>query len=587
MNPKTSVLSLVLFCSILAAGRCHSQENELEPIKIGAEMPAFELKDFRGKSFTGGQFESKTVAVLFFGVECPLVKLYTPTLNKLQAKVGEDLQIIGINSNRQDSITEIENFATITNAKFPLLKDVANRVADQFGATRTPQVFLFNADRKLVYRGAIDDQFTYGKQKAKAETNYLADAIESVLKDNKPTTATTKTEGCIIGRILTEKGTGEVTYANQVSRILNDRCVSCHRSGEVAPFSLTDYDEVIGWAEMIVEVVDDQRMPPWHANPKHGSFKNDVSLSSKEKSLLKTWVENGAPMGNERDLPEPPQFVEGWQIGKPDAVFQMRKRPYRVPATGVIPYKHFVVDPGFKEDKWIKSAEIRIGNRAVVHHVIVGIQDRDRRRTHGEIPSEWITAAAPGSPPLTLNDGFAKKIPAGTKLIFQMHYTPNGTAQTDVTSVGFKFVDESSVKKVVGTREIINERLRIPPGEDNHKVEAKHRFRADALVLKLFPHMHLRGKSFRYTAKYPDGESEILLDIPHYDFNWQNGYEFESPKLMPKGTVIHCVAHYDNSSKNFANPDPTRTVGWGDQTWDEMMIGYFDMALADQDLTKE
>jgi hypothetical protein len=168
-----------------------------------------------------------------------------------------------------------------------------------------------------------------------------------------------------------------------------------------------------------------------------------------------------------------------------------------------------------------------------------------------------------------------------------MHYTPNGTAQTDVTSVGFKFVDESSVKKVVGTREIINERLRIPPGEDNHKVEAKHRFRADALVLKLFPHMHLRGKSFRYTAKYPDGESEILLDIPHYDFNWQNGYEFESPKLMPKGTVIHCVAHYDNSSKNFANPDPTRTVGWGDQTWDEMMIGYFDMALADQDLTKE
>ena len=550
-------------------------------------MPAFELKDFRGKSWPSSQFESKAVAVVFFGVECPLVKLYTPTLSKLKSKLGDDLQIIGINSNRQDSISEIENFAKQTGAEFPLLKDPANRIADQFDAARTPEVFLFNAQRRLAYHGAIDDQFTYGKQKSKSETNYLADAIDSILKNETPAIESTETEGCIIGRMLTEKGTGKVTYANQVSRILNDHCVGCHRSGEVAPFSLTDYDEVIGWAEMIVEVVDDQRMPPWHADPKHGTFKNDASLSDEEKSLLKTWVENGAPMGDAKDLPEPPQFVEGWQIGKPDAVFQMRKRPYRVPATGVIPYKHFAVDPGFKEDKWIQSAEIRIGNRAVVHHVIVGIQDRDGRRTHGEIPSEWVTATAPGSPPLILPDGYAKKIPAGSKLIFQMHYTPNGTSQTDVTSVGFKFVDEATVRKAVGTREIMNERLRIPPGDDNHKVEAKHKFRADALVLKLFPHMHLRGKSFRYTAHYPDGESEILLNIPNYDFNWQNGYEFESPKLMPKGTVIHCVAHYDNSSKNFANPDPTRTVGWGDQTWDEMMIGYFDMALANQDLTKD
>ena len=562
-------------------------DDEPAKLEIGDGLPGFELKSAEGKLIKSAEFKNKkALAVVFVGVECPLVKLYSSRLTKLISKFGDDFQVLGINSNRHDSISEMQFFAKQTKVKFPLLKDPANRVADKFGAMRTPEVFLFDANQKLIYRGAIDDQYSYGIQKPKSKNDYLADAVTATLAGDKPRVAQTKAEGCIIGRIREQKAS-DVTYSKQISRILNEHCVNCHRPGEVAPFSLTDYDEVVGWSEMIEEVIEDRRMPPWHANPKHGTFKNDISLSKEEIALVNTWVKNGAPEGDKADLPEPPKFVEGWQIGKPDVVLAMRKRPYRVPATGVIPYKHFVVKTGFKEDKWVRSAEIRIGNRAVVHHVIVALHDSDDVQSHGQIGSEWITATAPGSKPLELPDGYAKFIPAGAKLIFQMHYTPNGTAQSDISSVGFIFADAASIKKTVGTREIRNRRFRIPPGESNHKVEASYRFKNDSLVLALFPHMHLRGKSFRYTAKYPDGKSEILLDIPKYDFNWQTGYEFPEPMKVPKGTVFKCVAHFDNSEDNPSNPDPKKTVRWGDQTWDEMMIGYFDMALADQDLTKK
>ena len=589
-KPVVSSLVMILFGSfgLVRTPSASGQDAAVEAkvMSINDALPQFELRDFRGKTWASKEFrDKKAIAVVFFGVECPLVKLYSSRLIEL-ADQNPSLQIIGINSNRHDSITEIENFAKLTKIEFPLLKDPANRVADQFGAQRTPEVFLFNSMGRLAYHGAIDDQYSYGLQREKPENQFFVEALASVLKGVEPRKTKTDAVGCIIGRVLTEQKASKVTYAKQISRLLNSHCVSCHRPGEIAPFSLTDFDEVVGWAEMIQEVVNDRRMPPWHANPAHGTFKNDMSLSQGQVELINTWVKNGAPFGDKADLPDPPKFVEGWRIGEPDAVVAMSKRPYRVPATGVIPYKHFVVDPGFKEDKWISAAECRIGNRAVVHHIIVAIHKEERLAAHGQIESEWITATAPGAQPLVLPEGYAKLIPAGAKLVFQMHYTPNGTAQSDLSSVGFKFVDPKTVKKSVGTREITNHDFRIPPGAENHKVTASRRFREDSLLLTLFPHMHLRGKSFRYTANYPDGTSEVLLDIPQFDFNWQNGYMFPEPKLIPKGTRIECVAHYDNSEKNFANPDPTKTIRWGDQTWDEMMIGYYDMALADQDLTK-
>ncbi len=210
---------------------------------------------------------------------------------------------------------------------------------------------------------------------------------------------------------------------------------------------------------------------------------------------------------------------------------------------------------------------------------------RNKRR-HGGLSSEWLCATAPGAKPLMLPDGYAKFVPKGSKLVFQLHYTPNGKAATDLSEVGFIFADPKTVKKRVYTQEASNHRFRIPPGEPNHKVEAYYRFKQESQVLALFPHMHWRGKSFKYIAKLPDGTTEVLLDVPAYDFNWQNAYILESPKTMPKGTTLHCIAHFDNSEDNFANPDPTETVRWGDQTWEEMMIGYFDIVLVDQDLQK-
>ena len=588
-TPKSVAVMMILIASAILPQNYAAAQSGLNELKPGASMPAFELQDFRGKTFKSSEFgKAKASVVVFFGVECPLVKLHAKTLNDLQQKY-DDVQIVGINSNRHDSMTEIGGFAKLSKIKFPLLKDVGNRVADQFGAQRTPQVFLFDQNQKLVYTGAIDDRYSYGVQREKAENNYLADAIVSVLDERPLKTTSTDPVGCIIGRVLkveSAENAGDVTYAKQISRLLNTHCVSCHRPGEIAPFSLTDYDEVVGWAEMIQEVVNERRMPPWHANPAHGKFKNDTSLSADQIEWINTWVKNGAPLGDENDMPEPPEFVEGWRIGEPDVVIPMTNKAYRVPATGVVPYKHFVVDTGFKEDKWISAAECRIGNRAVVHHIIVAVHDERDLEVHGQIESEWITATAPGAQPLVLPEGYAKLIPAGSKLVFQMHYTPNGTPQNDISSVGFKFADPKTVRKSVGTREIINRRFRIPPGADNHEVKSSRRFKQDSLILNLFPHMHLRGKAFRYTAKYPDGKSEILLDVPNFDFNWQNGYMFPEPKFIPRGTVIECVAHFDNSEGNFANPDPDKTVRWGDQTWDEMMIGYYDMALADQDLTK-
>jgi peroxiredoxin len=581
-------ISLVLAAVLLLTDSSFAAEKD-RPV-IDTKVADFTLSDFRGREWQLRDFDDhKVVVVAFLGVECPLVKLYSGRLAEIAAEFAEQgVAFIGINSNQQDSLAEIANLARTHNINFPLLKDPGNRVADQFGAKRTPEIFVLDQERIVRYHGRIDDQFTYGIQRPKVERNYLHEALSALIADKEVEIAETETVGCLIGRILKPEPHSDVTYSKQISRILQDHCVECHRSGEIAPFSLTSYDEAVGWAEMIAEVVDEQRMPPWHANPKHGEFVNDTRLTDQEKRLINDWVASGAPEGDPSELPEPREFVAGWRIGKPDMVIHMSEKPFRVPATGAVKYQYFTVDPGFKEDKWIKAAECRPGNREVVHHIIVATASRDRlaSRIHGDLESDWLTATAPGARPLILPDGMAKRVPAGARLIFQMHYTPNGTAQEDRSSVGLIFADPKTVKREIVTQKAATHRFAIPPGADNHRVAAGYTFKQDSLLLALFPHMHLRGKSFRYTITYPDRREEVLLDVPRYDFNWQNSYEYAEPKLIPAGTMLKCVAHFDNSENNLANPDPSALVRWGDQTWEEMMIGYFDMAIADQDLSK-
>jgi peroxiredoxin len=580
---KTWILAVLCVALPLAAGANES------PSVVGKQIDSFQLNDIHGQPHKLDEWREKSVlVVVFMGTECPLARQYAPRLQELADRFAEkSVAVVFINSNQQDSLTELQHFEKSNDLRLTILKDLRNRLADQFGAQRTPEAFVLDGQRKVAYHGRIDDQFTYGRQKPKVEHEYVREAIEALLSGKDVAVKETEAHGCHIGRILKPDASSPVTYSNQIVRIFNEHCVACHRPGEIGPFSLTSYEEVVGWAEMIAEVVEDQRMPPWHADPKHGKFANDSRLSDEEKKLIADWVAAGAPEGDRTQLPPPPKFTEGWQIGTPDDVFYIAEKPFPVPARGEVKYQYFTVDPGFKEDKWIQAAECRAGNRSVVHHIIVGVIPLNGKgRNIGGLHSEWLTATAPGARPLVCRDGYAKLIPAGSKLVFQMHYTPNGQATTDRSCVGFKYIDASLVKKQVGTDKAATQNFVIPPGAEDHRVEANHKFDRDSLLLAMFPHMHLRGKSFRYTLVYPDGQREVLLDVPHYDFNWQNGYELVEPKRIPAGSRMFCEASFDNSTKNLANPDPTKSVRWGDQTWEEMMIGYFDVALADQDLTK-
>jgi len=328
-------------------------------------------------------------------------------------------------------------------------------------------------------------------------------------------------------------------------------------------------------------------MPPWHANPAHGRFANDPRLNDREKQLIDAWVRAGLPEGDPADLPPPVHFTDGWSIPEPDLVVSM-PRLFTVPAEGVVEYQYVEVDPGFREPRWIQAAEIRPGNRRVVHHCLVFLKPPgcDEPAEQGALGSFCLAATTPGTPPLILPPGLAKLVPAGWRFLFVLHYSPIGTEQTDQTSIGLVFADPQTVKKEVATRLIRDDHLCIPPRVAEHRVEHSERFSDDVLLLAMLPHMHLRGKAFRYEAVHPDGSTEVLLDVPRYDFNWQNRYVLAEPKRLPAGTTLRCTAWYDNSAGNLFNPDPDATVRTGLQSWDEMFNGYYEVALADQDLSR-
>ncbi len=556
----------------------------LPALPIGRKVEPFQLLDFRGKKHALEDFEPYPILVIaFLGTECPLVKLYGPRLEEM-AKHYKPLGVgfLGMNANSQDSITEIAAYARKHGISFPMLKDLGNRVADQMGAKRTPEVFILDQQRVIRYWGRIDDQYGVGYVRAKPEQHDLKTALEELLDGQSVSSPITQAVGCLIGRARKPRADAQVTYSKQISRILQNNCVECHRTGEIAPFQLTEYSEVAGWAEMIEEVVRQERMPPWHASPKHGSFVNDRRLSEKEKQLLYRWVEAGAPEGDSRNLPEPKAWTTGWQLPrKPDFESPISNEPFVVPAEGAVKYQYFQIDPQFEEDKWVQAIEIKPGNRAVVHHILMFAGDQNdleiniRRKFHGGLRG-FDGAFIPGQTAQMYPEGTALKISAGSQLIFQVHYTPIGSEQLDQSRVGILFADRATVQYEIRTSSAANESLRIPAHAAAHRVEAgSPRLPANARLIALTPHMHLRGKSFFYEAVYPDGQREPLLNVPRYDFNWQMAYQLQTPLNVPQGTRIHCVAHFDNSEENLANPDPTKEIRWGPQTWDEMMIGYF------------
>jgi len=575
---KAIFSSLVVIAFGLSVSAAAFAEQARDPITI----QNFVLRDQGGITRSLAEIESQAVVVVFLGTECPLAKLYAGRLQTLFEEFDrEELSVLGVMSNQHDSAENIRTYAEKHELTFPILKDVHNRVADQFQAERTPEAFLLDKDRRIVYRGRIDDQFGVGTYLDKPRNHDLKNALEDLLKDREIRTPRTEAVGCIIGREPKARPSSAVTFSNQIVRLFQKRCIDCHREGQVAPFALTDYDEVAGWAGMIEEVVREGRMPPWHAAPGHAEFANDCSLAAKEKELIYQWVAAGAPAGDPAEMPAMKKYPSEWLLPrKPDVVIPVTKEPVQVPANGTVKYQYYSVDPGFTEDKWIQAAEIRPSNALVVHHVLVFARDRDSKQRGGGEEGGFLAAYVPGLIPQPYPSGMAKKIPANSELVFQMHYTPIGSAAEDLTEMALIFADPDEVTYQIVTSSATNRNFEIPPGDGNYEVTAKSpRAQADVQLLTMMPHMHLRGKAFRYELRTPDGKQETLLDVPAYDFNWQTSYRLVEPLTIKAGSQLFCTAHFDNSEENPFNPDPSKTVKWGDQTWEEMMIGYFDLAV--------
>jgi peroxiredoxin len=575
---RVSILSLVFvpFPFLLLSAETKPAD------KAAPVVRPFTLKDASGKDWSWKDHQdAKAIVAVFIGTECPINNAYMPRLAELHKTYSpRGVAFVAINANCQDTPVRVAAHAKEHGIPFPVLKDTANRVADQFGARRTPEAFVLDGSGKILYRGRIDDQFGIGYRRPAPTRRDLAAALDEVLAGKPVSVPRTKVAGCAIARTIQAKETGSVTYTKDIAPLLQKNCQECHRPGQVGPMSLLTYDDALSWAETIGEVVAERRMPPWHADPKVGHFSNDRSLSKAEREALLTWIKEGCPQGDPADLPPPRSFPEGWSIGKPDVVFSM-PHEFNVPAKGGpkgIRYQYFQVETKFTEDRWVQAVEAKPGNRAVVHHIIVYVvpagQEFRQNRTDG-IGDGLLVAFAPGELPAIFAPGTAKKVPKGASLLFQMHYTPNGVEQKDRSSVGLIFAKEPP-KYEVRTRAIAQGRFAIPPGADNYEVKSNTTFRQDARLLSLMPHMHLRGKDFAYRVIFPDGKSEPLLNVPRYDFNWQSHYRLAKPLDLPAGTRIECTAHFDNSADNPNNPDPTKEVRWGDQTWEEMMIGFAD-----------
>ncbi len=403
-----------------------------------------------------------------------------------------------------------------------------------------------------------------------------------------------------------ERVAANVTFTKDVAPILYANCAVCHRPGEAAPMSLLTYKEVRPWAKSIREKVVSREMPPWYADPNHGEFRNDSRLTQDQIDTIKAWVEGGSKEGELKDLPAQPKFSEsGWKFGEPDVVLEMTEEA-TIPADGTIPYKYYAIPTNFTEDKYIQFAEIKRGEPSVVHHVIVSVRDGglpageirgNTRRVNPEANDEqraqrraanqdaMLVGWAPGMDPLTLKPGNAKLIRKGSVLVFQMHYTATGVPAKDRTKIGLWFAKQP-VEKQMLTRGVTVDpyKLVIPPGDSNFESRSSYTFTEDVHLHMFMPHMHVRGKDFQYKLVYPDGKERILLNVPKYDFNWQLTYFVKQPIAVPKGSRIECVAHHDNSANNKFNPDPTITVRWGDQTWEEMMIGWIDYTIDNQNL---
>jgi hypothetical protein len=366
------------------------------------------------------------------------------------------------------------------------------------------------------------------------------------------------------------------TFYRDVFPILQNRCQECHRRGEIAPMPLGTYGQVRPWAKGIKDAIVNHTMPPWFADPCCGKFANDRTLSQKEIDTIVQWVDSGAAPGTAFDAPTLRSWPKQGNV-MPDAILEM-PAAFPVPAKGSLDYQSFVIKTNFDEDRWVQSSEVLPGVRKVIHHVVVYIREPGETWVKGPTKSDILAIYAPGSSPAIWPYGMAKLIPKGSDLVMEIHYTPNGRPAMDRTKVAVTFAHSKPQKRVLSLQ-LYNMKLSIPPKESNYRATASGTMPNDALLLSLFPHMHLRGKAFEYNRTREDGRPETLLRVSKYNFYWQLNYRLAQPILLKKGTRLSVTGWFDNSANNPLNPDPSAEVHWGEQSNQEMMVGFFDVAV--------
>ena len=554
---------------------------------VGKLIPNLTFTDLSGKAHQLTDYKSSRFLVIAYtSTSCPLCRKFTPTLAKLEKQYADkSVAFVFINPTATDANEEIkgQGFAGA------YCHDRDGQLTAALGAKTTTEVIVLDAARTVVYRGAIDDQYGLGYALDSPKHHYLRDALDALLAGKHPEVVATTAPGCDLAVPVKTSAALPVTYNARISRIVQMHCVECHHKGGVGPFSLETYEDVVAHKGMMAKVVNKGTMPPWFATApkdgKHSPWINDRSLPAQDKADLVSWLAGSLAKGDSVDAPLPRVFDEHWQIGKPDLVLKFPK-PVAIKAEGVMPYQNVLVETKLEDDKWIQAVEVKPSARQVVHHVIVSVRPpagseskaRDggalaRLRDSSDERSGFFAIYVPGQSQLVFPEGFAKKLPKGSRLNFQMHYTPNGKATEDQTEIGLVYA-MSAPQYEVKVAGMVNTRFAIPPQADNHEVTFKLKLPFDATIIGFTPHMHLRGKACRYEITEPVEKKQVILDIPHYDFNWQLLYRLKEPLSVKKGETLQYTAWYDNSDKNPANPDPTKTVRWGPQTYDEMMLGY-------------
>jgi peroxiredoxin len=540
--------------------------------KIGSSAKDFSFKDIRYLPRTLSDFGQKKAYVLLFAtLDCPIAQKYLPKLKALDESYRDQgVQFVCVNVGPSDDLREIAYQALMVDADFPFVKDFDGQVATAVGVARAGGVVVLDGDKKLRYRGRVDNQFRLSGERPAPERDDLKLAIDDVLAGREVAVAETETDGCLISFPKPQPRTAQVTFHEHIVPLLQKHCQDCHHAGAPeAPFALVSYQEAADHAPMIAEVVTEQRMPPWYASREHGHFTNQRGMTPDERSLVVDWVRAEYPEGDAAKAPPARVFSEEkWKIGEPDLVLKTPLQ--KIPASGYIDYRYIILPHTFTKDTWIQGAQILPENSKAMHHcnmAYIKVGERPRNEN-------FITGQVPGGDAMILDNNVGFMIPANSMLVLQIHYVTLGQDTTDTISVGLRFPREVIQKNLRHTQ-VTNLSFKIPPRDPHFKVGAVRELKHDVTGYGMFSHMHLRGEDMTFRAKYPDGREETLLVIPNYSFGWQQAYRWAVGKQkFPKGTKLEVFAHYDNSPFNPYNPDPNKEVEEGQQTFQEMMYGF-------------